>query len=216
MIASEIPKRNKGFIVFEGLNGAGKSSIIKEVEQRLIKNQIDYLLSREPGGSELGKKLRKILLESENKIPAISELFLFAADRHAHVKEIIQPAIDKKTLVISDRYYYSTAAFQGYGRGLNIEIVNIINKIAINGLKPDLVFFLDVDPETGLSRNKKLNEKDNFEKEDLDFHNKIRKGFLEIANTYQENFFIIDANRSSNEVLSEVLSALSTYLGQKL
>ena len=206
--------KKNGFIVIEGVNGAGKSTIITKVQEHLSLNNIPAIFTREPGSGELGVIIRDIVLNSPEKIPELTELFLFAADRSQHVEKIIKPAIAENKLVISDRYYYSTIAFQSYGRGLNYDLVQQINQLAIQNTTPDLVILLDLEPDIGLQRNQVDPDKtvDNFECTELEFHQRIRQGFLKIAETLPENFIIIDANRSPEEVQQEVIKAIDCYV----
>ena len=202
----------RGFIVFDGVNGAGKSTLINSVIQYLKENKVEFLSTREPGGSKLGKDLRKIILECEEKHDPLAEVFLFAADRSEHVKKTILPALKQNKVVISDRYYYSTVAFQGYGRGLNTDLMYKINQIAIDGIFLDLVIILDLSPEEVLKRAKLRDGngdcKDCFEKEELDFHHRLRNGFLEIAKNYPEKFLVIDASLTKEEVAKIAITAI--------
>lgn len=204
---------SNGFIVLEGVNGAGKSTLVKKIAACLSEDKQDFFLTREPGSGEIGQVIRKILLDSKTTLPQLSELFLFAADRSNHVEKIIKPELKKGNIVISDRYYYSTIAFQGYGRKINLDTVNTINEIATAGLKPDFVILLDLDPKTGLIRNHadKPEERDSFEEEDLAFHQRIRDGFLELARSLPEKFIIIDASQSADKVWEETKLALNAY-----
>ncbi len=208
-------KKPSGFIVLEGVNGAGKSSLLKKISKYLKSKNKQYLLTREPGSGSLGKDLRELVLNNTEKLPALSELFLFAADRNYHVNKIILPALKKNKLVISDRYYYSTTAFQGYGRKINLKSINIINQLAIEGLKPDLVLLLDLDPMIGLQRNRQSDkDRDSFEEEELSFHQKIRQGFLKQAKSLPEKFIILDASQSADQVWKSTKKILDLYLLQ--
>ena len=191
----------RGFIVVDGVNGAGKGTYIQKLADFLRSNEIEPLLTREPGGSELGNKLRPLIL-GEKCLGSLTELFLFSADRNEHVEGKIEPALNNKQFVISDRYYYSTTAFQGFGRGLPLDKINYINKLAINNCYPDLLILLDIDPALGLARTKKRNsaEIDKMESEELAFHTRIRNGFLELGKTCQEACLLVDASCSPEEV----------------
>ena len=205
---------SKGFIVIEGVNGAGKSTLLNKILQyKNIKER--SITTREPGGTNFGKKMREILLsQTDSKLNPNTEVFLFAADRCEHVNTLIKPALDNKKLVFSDRYLYSTIAFQGFGRGLDIKELIEINNIATSSLKPDLVILLDLDPEVGLRRTHKANreEGDSFELEDLSFHNRLRDGFLDIAKNFDEPFFVVDASKSQEEMWESTKKVIDTWL----
>ncbi len=208
-------KKPNGFIVIEGVNGAGKSSLLKKISKYLKSKKKQFLLTREPGSGALGKDLRELVLNNTEKLPPLAELFLFAADRNYHVNKIILPALKKKKLVISDRYYYSTTAFQGYGRKIDLKSINVINQLAIEDLQPDLVLLLDLDPLIGLQRNRKSDkERDSFEEEELSFHQKIRQGFLKQAKSLPEKFVLIDASQSADQVWKNTKKILDLYLHQ--
>ena len=210
-----------GFLVIDGVNGAGKSTLILKIKEYLIKQGKEVVTTREPGATTLGKQLRSLLLENEQeKICHKAETFLFAADRAEHVQKTIKPALAAGKIVISDRYYYSTVAFQGYGRGLDIKELQIINQLAIEEVLPDLVILLDLQPEEGLKRTIKRSStgdtsKDSFENEDLSFHSRIREGFLEIARNAKEPFFVINARQTEEEVFQQARSLIDNlYLSK--
>ena len=216
------PKNVQGFIVVEGLNGAGKTTLQSRVAELLTQNNQKSLITREPGATTLGKTLRKLVLESkEEEICQMSELFLFAADRAQHVNKVILPNINSGTWVISDRYYYSTTAFQGYGRGIDMSIVDKINALAISGTLPDLTILLDLDPKLGLERINKRQassgEKivDTFEDESLEFHRRIRDGFLKISQSCSEPFLVVDATKSPEQIFAIIEPAISKLVSAK-
>ncbi|RME60308.1 MAG: dTMP kinase, partial [Candidatus Dadabacteria bacterium] len=149
----------KGFLVVEGVNGAGKTTYIKHLVNYLLKEGISPEVTFEPGGTQVGEKIRAILLgQNSYKLSPLSELFLFAADRAEHINKKIKPLLAEKKVVISDRYYYSTTAFQGYGREIPLEIVETINRLAVQDVYPDLVILLDLEPSIGLQRIVKSRE----------------------------------------------------------
>jgi dTMP kinase len=200
----------KGFLVVEGVNGAGKSTLVSQIANFLGEEGEGkaVVTTFEPGATPLGAHLRRLLLDGEEDgVAPLAELFLFAADRANHVQQKILPALESSKLVISDRYYYSTAAFQGYGRGLDLAVVNTINQLAIGGLLPDLVLLLDLDPELGLIRNQARGAnqgRDSFEEEEIAFHKRLREGFLEIARVCKEPVVVLDAACSSGEIWERV------------
>lgn len=194
------------FITFEGVEGAGKTTLIKKLVAFFAEKQRDVFLTREPGGSELGKKLRSIILNADEKICPSAELFLFLADRSQHVEECIKPALKAGKIVLCDRFIDSTIAYQGYGRGMDIAQLTNFNTVATGGLEPHLTFLLDLLPERGLKRAKERNIEQNltidegrFEAEALQFHQKIREGFLALAEQ-KKRFFIINAEQEAEQV----------------
>ena len=201
------------FIALEGVEGSGKSTLSKKLAQK-IKNEIgkEVVLTREPGGTTIGKEIRKLLLERRDiNLSSLAETFLFAADRAEHVQGIIEPALAKNNFVITDRYYYSTLAYQGYARGLDLDLLKKICKLAIAGVEPDLIFLLDLPVELGLKRAKSREEHwTKFEEEELDFHKKVRSGFLELSK--ENNFTIIDASLSPEEILNKAWGSIQSHL----
>lgn len=203
------------FLVLEGVNGAGKSSLQKSIAAYLTSAEESVVLTREPGATVLGKSIRSLLLERKDEAPCErAELFLFAADRAQHVEKVIRPALAAGSWIISDRYFYSTTAFQGYGRKLDRAVIEQVNKLAVADTYPALVLLLDLDPQAGLERARgrqaEAAEKihDAFEAEALDFHRRIREGFLEIAAQSPDPFAILDASRSQESVFE----AARTYV----
>ncbi len=203
------------FITLEGLEGSGKTTQQKYIIDDLKERGYDVLLTREPGATRLGKKIRQLLLDPEwSEMTPRAEILLFAADRAQHVEEIVKPALKDGKIVISDRYFDSNLAYQGYGRGLDIEIVRKINLWAVDYLKPDLTFFLDLPVEVGLARARaqtvdKLG--DRLEREEFKFYKQIRAGYLELAKE-SERFRVIDANRSIKEVKSDILQNIEEMI----
>jgi dTMP kinase len=201
-----------GFITFEGGDGTGKSTQIRLLERHLIAQGKSCLTTREPGGTSLGQLLRQILLEGGNRpISSSTELFLYLADRAQHVDEVIAPAIAQGKIVLSDRHTDSTVAYQGYGRGFDVQLLLSLNRIASQGLTPDITFLLDCPVELGLSRtvhrragSMTVKSNDRFENEKLEFHEKVRQGFLDLAREEPARFYIIDASHSEQEVFAAV------------
>lgn len=205
------------FIVIDGVNGAGKSTLIKSITAYLEQNKISLCNTREPGSTPLGLELRKLLLENAGDSRShLAETFLFAADRAEHVTKVIRPALTRGEFVLSDRYYYSTVAFQGYGRGLGKDLTVQVNQIAIQGVVPDLVLILDLPVEEGLrraaARNKNTSDKDSFEAEELAFHERLRAGFLTMAKELPEPFVVLDALKTPQQLFEEAQSLLSKLL----
>lgn len=200
------------FVSFEGPDGAGKSTVLKEVLAEIGPElRPQYLVTREPGGSKIAEKIRDIILDPANdEMNAKTEALLYAASRSQHVEEIIRPALKTGKLVFSDRFVDSSLAYQGEGRDLGIAEVKQINDFATGKLDPDLTFFLDVAPEVGLSRIKKLrpDQEDRLEQENLAFHKKVYAGFQKIKQMYPERFVTIDATQPIEQVVKQVISTL--------
>lgn len=200
------------FVSFEGPDGAGKSTVLKEVLNQIgseLKTQ--YLVTREPGGSKIAEKIRDIILDPANdKMDNKTEALLYAASRSQHVEEIIRPALKEGKVVFSDRYVDSSLAYQGAGRDLGIQEVKQINDFATDKLDPDLTFFLDLDPEVGLKRIEKLRpgQEDRLEQENLTFHKKVYAGFLKVKETYPERFVTVDATQPIDQVVAQVIATL--------
>ena len=201
---------NKGmFITFEGADGCGKSTQLSMLKDNLVRNGYKVLVTREPGAKGLGEKLRDILLNYDGEVSNRCESFLFLADRAQHIDTIVKPAVEKGYIVLCDRHTDSTVAYQGYGRGLDIERINYLNDLATDGLKPDLTFVFDVDVET--SMNRVGSHKDRMESAGIDFFNKVRHGYLEIAKREPDRVKVIDATLSIDEVFERVISIFKTF-----
>lgn len=195
---------NKGlFITFEGADGCGKTTQLNLLRNYLQNNNFDVLVTREPGAKGLGEKLRDILLNYDGEVSSRCESFLFLADRAQHIDKIVKPALKKGQIILCDRHTDSTVAYQGYGRGLDIEQINKLNDIATDGLKPDLTFVFDIDIATSMSRVG--NEKDRMESAGNDFFNRVRNGYLEIAKNEPERVKVINATKPIDNVFESVL-----------
>ncbi len=181
------------FIVFEGGEGSGKSTQAGALYKRLLKLAIPAALTHEPGGTPLGNRLAHWLKRTQDEdISPLTELLLFNASRSQLVNGIIAPGVEKGEIVICDRYTDSTTAYQGYGRGLDLNMVRTINNTATRGLKPDLVVLLDIPAEKGLAR-KEAKRRDRFEQEDIAFHQRVREGYLELAAGEPQQWLVVDA-----------------------
>ncbi|MCL4169816.1 UNVERIFIED_CONTAM: hypothetical protein GTU68_015352 [Idotea baltica] len=193
------------FIVIEGTEGVGKSTLISGLSAALSEQGETVLVTKEPGGSTLGKEIRKILLsEQKEAIAPKAELLLFLADRAQHVEKVIKPALAAGQIVLCDRYTYSTLAYQGYGRGLSRETLNQFNSFATSDLKADRVLLLDADPRVGLARAAERKNAAKLE-EQLKFHDTLREGFLAMAKQEANLFRIIDCTQSPEAVLKSAL-----------
>lgn len=181
------------FIVFEGGEGSGKSTQAGALYKRLVKLAIPATLTREPGGTPLGNRLARWLKRTQDEdISPLTELLLFNASRRQLVEGVIEPGMKRGGIVICDRYTDSTTAYQGYGRGLDLNMVRTINDAATRGLKPDLVVLLDIPAEKGLAR-KEAKRHDRFEQEDAAFHQRVREGYLELAASEPQRWLVVDA-----------------------
>lgn len=198
------------FITFEGADGCGKTTQAKLVKELLDKLNVKNILTREPGSGEMGKSLRQILLHYDKPVATMCEIFLYLADRAQHVEYEIVPKLAENFVVLCDRYTDSTVSYQGYGRGEGIEELNYLNKLATGGLLPDLTFVFDVDSE--VAQNRLGGEKDRLEALGLEFHKKVREGYLELAKKEPERIVVIDANRDIDEVFQDVKKAIEGLL----
>jgi len=201
-------------IVFDGSNGAGKTTVINEVEKYLISKNIDVVLSREPGGTVIGEKIREVILDASTpEMVDITELMLFGAGRAQHVQEKIKPALIAGKIVISDRFDAATFSFQHYARGIDLTTITTINDLALNGFKPDMNIILDLDPNEGLKRVRSRGEGlDRLEDEKLEFLKKARNGYLLQAEQEPEKFSIVDASQSKERVLADVIKIVDKLL----
>ena len=197
------------FITFEGIDGSGKSSLIKKLADDLRKLGLVVEMTQEPGGTSLGTELRQILLRNKGDVPCPeAELLIYEADRAHHVKNKIKPLLNKGTWVLSDRFSDSSLAFQGAGRSLKMADVQWLNDFATGGLKPDLTVLVDCPVNVGHAR-RAGREADRFENEKNEFHEKVRQEFLKLAHAEPERFYILDSEKSGpEELLQKLLSEM--------
>lgn len=197
--------KSGGFIVFEGIDGAGKSHQIANTEKWLLNKGLGVTVTREPGGTVMGAKIRSLLLDPENRdMATATELMLYAADRAQHIAEVILPAIEQGKIVLCDRFTLSTLAYQGYGRGLDINLIDRLNHTATQGLTPDLTLILDIDPATArerIAKNRGL-APDRLEQEKDEFFAKVRQGYLAAADG--EKVVIIDGGKEPHGVFAQI------------
>jgi dTMP kinase len=214
-------------IVFEGVEGCGKTTQIQRSQQWLVKSGWFKLLqakglvsqivvTREPGGTALGKELRQLLLSTSHQEPILdrAELLLYAADRAQHVAAMLHPLLAEGALVLCDRYTDSTVAYQGYGRGLDLSLIHQLNQIATGGLESNITLWLDLDAETGLARTRQRGMNDRMEQTDLAFHYRVQQGFTELAQRHPDRITRIDADRSEPEVAVQIQSTLNQRLAE--
>jgi|UniRef100_A0A7C3SND2 dTMP kinase len=192
------------FITFEGLDGSGKSTQISILKNYLEDKGIKVYVTREPGGTEVGEKIRSILLDPDLTLKPWTEAFLYIGSRVENTEKI-KKKLQEGFWVICERYMDSTIAYQGYGRGLPINILSDLNRIATSNLIPHITFLIDIDPYKSLSRKKNF---DRIERESLEFYDKVRKGYLEIAEREKERFVVISGERSIEEIRKDIISYL--------
>ncbi|MEW6162522.1 MAG: dTMP kinase [Nitrospirota bacterium] len=204
----------KGILIsFEGIEGTGKTIQSRLLYEYLAKEGCKVTLTEEPGGTRIGLKIRDLLLSAENRgMTPISELLLYNASRAQHIKEVILPALKIGSVVITDRFIDSTVAYQGYGRGIDLKLIDFIERIVTEGLKPDITLLLDLDVEIGLKRNRGINKTDRLEIEDLEFHKRVRDGYLEIAAKEPERIELIDASESIEGVHRRIIRIVEDFI----
>jgi len=206
------------FITFEGIEGCGKTTQIKRLAKRLNDNGIQFISTLEPGGTRIGQDIRRLLLDSRNShLSPLAELVLYEADRAQHVEEIIRPALAQGKWVICDRFFDATVAYQGAGRGLDIDLIMTLNSKVTGGLTPDITLLLDCPPEMGIERALKRNNastqdgQDRFEREKMEFHKKVRNAYLDISRN-EKRFSIIDASLPEDPVEEEIFRIIAPYM----
>lgn len=196
------------FITFEGIEGAGKTTLALWLAERLKEAQIPHLFTYEPGGSEIGHALRPILLNAP--LEPTTELFLFLADRAQHVARTIRPALETGTWVLCDRYTDSTLAYQGYARGLDLQWLRILNQLATDGLEPDLTVLIDLPVEMALRR---ATQRNRFEAQQMAFHEAVREGYLQESLRQPERFLILDGTQPLRVLQAQLMETLQERWG---
>ncbi|AND37673.1 MULTISPECIES: dTMP kinase [Cytobacillus] len=203
------------FITVEGPEGAGKTTIIDMLASNLAKEGYQVLQTREPGGIEIAEQIRSVILDKNNtKMDPRTEALLYAAARRQHLAEKVKPAMDKGYIILCDRFIDSSLAYQGYARGLGIDEVYSINSFAIEGMMPELTLYFDIEPEAGLDRinQHKGREVNRLDLEKLDFHHKVREGYLKLMELYPERIFKINASGTLEEVYQQAESKLKEII----
>lgn len=200
------------FITLEGMEGCGKSTQIRKLAQALEKASYPVMISRSPGGTPVAEKIRTILkqgVEGEELLPE-TELLLFGACHAQMTAHLVKTELEKGTILISDRFYDSTTAYQGYARNMDLDLVRAINTFACKSIKPDLTLVLDLDPEEGIRRSIKRGgaENDRFDSEKMEFHHAVRNAFLDMAQREKDRFCVIDAAKSEDEVHQAIMEAV--------
>ncbi|MGB9500045.1 MAG: dTMP kinase [Dissulfuribacterales bacterium] len=203
-------------ITLEGIEGSGKTTQINYIAAYLKDLGHECVITKEPGGTEIGGKIRSILLDPENKsIDPLTELLLYASDRVQHIKELIGPMLEAGKVVICDRFHDSTTVYQGFTRGVDLGLIHQLNKLVLEGVEPDITFILDLPPELGLERawnqinnGSRSGMETRFENEKLSFHKNVRKGYLKLAKREPERFVVIDASVEEGYVREAIIDKL--------
>lgn len=202
------------FITIEGLDGAGKSTQIHFMKEFLEKRGLTVLLTREPGGTPIGEKIRDIILDKNHlEMASTTEALLYAASRAQHVAEVILPALDRGEIVLCDRFVDSSMVYQGRGRNLGYDTVKKINDFATQGLEPDLTIFFDIHPEISLQRINTRGKGDRLEQEKFSFHHAVYEGYMDLAKMYSHRIKIVRADRDIQEIRSDIEKMLKELLG---
>ena len=201
-------------VTLEGGEGSGKSTILKMLEENLNDSGIDYMCTREPGGVKISESIRKIILDVNNtEMDGRTEALLYAAARRQHLHEKVFPALKEKKIIIFDRFVDSSIVYQGYVRGIGMDEIITLNNFATEGFLPNLTLYFDVDPEVGIeSVNSGDRHIDRLDLEGMEFHNKVREGYLILVEKYPERIKVIDANQSIEKVFDEVIEALKIHI----
>lgn len=217
-ITAQLPKQSGKLIVFEGVEGCGKTTQIKATLlwlRDLVREEI--VVTREPGGTDLGLEVRRLLLKAGVKpIQDRTELLLYAADRAQHVEEMLKPQLAHGKIILCDRYTDSTIAYQGYGRGLSLSLIHQLNEIATGGLASDLTIWLDVDVEVSLERTKHRGVADRIETEAIAFHRRVQQGYTELASLHPNRIVRVDASLSEEAVQEQIRAILIQGLAEWL
>jgi dTMP kinase len=210
------------FITLEGIEGSGKTTQIGRLVKYLEARQIECVATRQPGGTPIGETIRSILLDPANSaLKPMTELLLYMADRAQHIFELIKPCLEAGKTVVCDRYFDATLVYQGFARGLNIEMIGQLHKLLFDDLKPDVTLLLDLSPQLGLERawqqlntGQRSGDESRFEAETVAFHEKVRAGYLELARLEPDRFRIIDAAQTQDQVFAGISKVVSSLLEQ--
>jgi dTMP kinase len=211
------------FITLEGIEGSGKTTQIGRLVKFLGERGVECVMTRQPGGTLIGENIRAILLDpASTALEPMTELLLYLADRCQHIYELIRPCLDAGKAVVCDRYFDATVVYQGFARGLNIELIQKLHQILFDDLKPDMTLLLDLAPKVGLKRawqqlnnGQRSGHESRFEAETLAFHEKVRAGYLELARLEPERFQIINAAQSQDQVFTAISKIVASFLERK-
>lgn len=205
-----------GFLVtFEGGEGCGKSTQIKKLSQFLEQEKIPFIVSREPGGTEVGEKIRDILLNMKAEMSSTVEFLLFSASRADHIEKVVKPALESGKIVLLDRFYDSSFVYQGYAGDLNLKDIQNVTELAVKDVKPNLTFLLDLDYEVGMlrkSKDDKLRNLDRIEQKGESYHKKVRNGYLKLAEQNPDRIVVIDASKTPDEIFEKIKAKILKYL----
>ena len=210
------------FITFEGVEGSGKTTQIQHLKKYLTQKGIRCKVTREPGGCSIGEKIRKILLNPDHReMVPMTELLLYEAARAQHVMETIKPFVEKEGVVLCDRFSDATLAYQGFGRGIDLKWIQRLNHIASQGIRPDVTFLLDCPSDVGLKRaiqrNRTLKQEreERFEREEIQFHRRVRKGYLAIARKEPRRVKVIDTRQGEEKVFEKIQKIIDNLIKEK-
>lgn len=201
------------FVTFEGPEGAGKSTQVARLVARLVEAGVAHVATREPGGTALGAGVRDLVLMRDHPVEPLAEFLLYSASRAQLVREVLRPALWRGDVVVCDRYSDSSLAYQGFGRGLPQEFLSTVTWEATGGLRPQITFLLDLDPAEGLARAARTGAPDRLERADLAFHQRVREGFLTLAEAEPERIVVLDATRPPEELAELVWTLVARTLG---
>jgi dTMP kinase len=201
------------FITVEGTDGSGKTTQINMIKEYLTGKGYEVLVTREPGGTKISEKIRDIILDTENtKMGEITEMLLYASARAQLVAEVIKPALENDKIVICDRFVDSSYVYQGFGRGINLMTIADVNRIALEGIMPDITFFFDISPEIALKRRINATGADRIEKEEMDFHMRVYDGYRKLSILYPERIRTIDSDRNKEAIFKDVKACIDELL----
>jgi len=204
------------FVVFEGIEGAGKSTLIQKLSRELERRGIPFKITREPGGPHTAEAIRRLILDKDLAIEPMTELFLLMASRYENTVKSIIPALERGYIVISDRYRDSSVAYQGYGRGIPVEFIEELNEKATLGLKPDLVFIIDISVEEMLKRIEgRGDEKNRMDSQEMDFYRRARRGYLLMARENPDRYVVLDGTMSEEELITKIMNIMSQKMKEK-
>jgi dTMP kinase len=210
------------FITLEGIEGSGKTTQISRLVEFFEDRGIECVTTRQPGGTRIGENIRSILLDPANSaLEPLAELLLYMADRAQHINELIRPALQNGKTVVCDRYFDATLVYQGFARGLNIELIGQLHQLLFDDLKPDVTLLLDLSPQVGLERawqqlntGQRSGNESRFESETVAFHEKVRAGYLELARLEPDRVRIIDAAQTQDQVFAAMSKVVASILNQ--
>lgn len=204
------------FITVEGVDGCGKTTQIKLMEKYLRGKGINVVLAREPGGTNISEAIRSIILDARyTEMSYITEMLLYASARAQLVAQVIKPALNEGNVVICDRFIDSSYVYQGFGRGIDLKTIEEVNKVAMDGVEPDITFLFDLNPEVALKRRIAVSEADRMEKENIEFHNKVYSGYLKLAEMFPERIRVINSEGTIDDIFIKVKTHLDRLLSKK-